>query len=99
LGYRPKPLEAVGVGLPQKLREHTEVLAKNAHDTWAQLHFMEGWRYGPHVDDVKKEHPFLVPYEELPESAKQYDRHVAIQTVKALLALGYRIEGGDGSSG
>jgi hypothetical protein len=70
----------------------TEQLAKNAHDTWAAQRISEGWRLGPHRDDRKKEHPGLVPYEELSESEKEYDRRVALESLKAVLALGYRIE-------
>ena len=39
----------------------------------------------------KKEHPCLISYEELPESEKEYDRNTAIQTLKAIIALCYRI--------
>jgi hypothetical protein len=52
----------------------------------------QGWRHGPACDDVAKTHPDLVPYEDLPESEKQYDRTTAVETLKAIVALGYRIE-------
>jgi hypothetical protein len=52
----------------------------------------EGWRYGPQRNDVTKENPTLVPYQELPESEKEYDRQMAMETLKAIIALGYRIE-------
>ena len=50
-----------------------------------------GWRYGPERNDAKKEHPCLVPYEQLPESEKEYDRQAAMETLKAILAMGHRI--------
>ena len=90
--YVPRPLDTTDVSLPAPLLARIELLARNVHDTWAQLHVVRGWRYGPHLDEVKKEHPSLVPYDELPEYAKEYDRNVALQTVKAVLALGFRIE-------
>jgi ryanodine receptor 2 len=34
----------------------------------------------------------LVPYQQLPESEKTYDRLAAMETLKAILALGYRIQ-------
>ena len=92
MSYTPKPIDTSGVTLTREILELTEVLAKNAHDTWAQQRLAEGWRYGPQRDDAKKEHPDLVPYEELPESEKEYDRSAAMQTLKAIIALGYRIE-------
>lgn len=54
----------------------------------------EGWRHGPRRDDAKKEHPSLVPYEKLSESEKEYDRTTAMETIKTILSLGYRIEKG-----
>jgi hypothetical protein len=62
---------------------------------WARLRFAQGWRWGPERSDTKKEHPSLVPYEALPESEKQADRDTAIGTLKAILALGYRVEKAD----
>ena len=35
--------------------------------------------------------PCLVPYADLPESEKEYDRNTAMQTLKAIIALGYGI--------
>lgn len=35
----------------------------------------EGWTYGPERNDTLKQHLCLMPYEELPESEKQYDRN------------------------
>jgi ryanodine receptor 2 len=52
----------------------------------------EGWCYGLRRDEEEKTHPSLVPYDELPEPEKEYDRSTAMETLKVLLALGYRIE-------
>jgi hypothetical protein len=91
LKYNPKPIDTARVTLTDEIRELTELLAGNAHDIWARQRLAEGWRYGPRRDDAKKENPCLVPYEDLPESEKEYDRNAAIETLKAILALGYRI--------
>ncbi len=90
--YKPQPIDTSDVQLDEEILELTERLAKNAHDTWARGRMAEGWRYGPQRDGVKKEHPCMVPYEELPESEKEFDRSMAMETLKATLALGYRIE-------
>jgi len=92
LDYQPAPIDTSGVTLTKEIEELTELLAKNAHDLWAQQRLTDGWTYGPRRDDSAKKHPCLVPYEELPESEKEYDRHAALGTLKAILALGYRIE-------
>ncbi len=69
-----------------------EKLAENAHDVWATQRFSEGWTLGPNRDDRKRQHPGLVPYAKLPESEKEYDRKTATETLKAIMALGFRIE-------
>lgn len=63
----------------------------NAHDVWAMSRFRSGWRYGPTRSDDKKEHPNLVSYVALNEAEKQMDRDAVCETLKAILALGYRI--------
>jgi RyR domain-containing protein len=94
LVYEPEPIDTSKVQLSDEIFELTEQLAENAHEVWAQRRMAEGWRYGPRRDEDKKEHPSLVPYDELPESEKEYDRSTAMETLKVLLALGYRIEKG-----
>ena len=91
MDYEPKPLAVAGVTLSAELLALTERLAENVHENWAKLRMSEGWRYGPKRDDQKKEHPCLVPYEDLPESEKEYDRKTAMETVKTIQALGYGI--------
>jgi hypothetical protein len=91
VAYKPKPRDTSGVRLPKEISALTEDLAKNTHENWAKQRMAEGWRWGPRRDDAKKEHPSLVPYEQLSESEKEYDRTTAMETVKTILALGYRI--------
>ena len=88
--YVPKPIETSAVDL-SNLQPLVEKLVRNAHEIWAQQRMKDGWIWGPHRDDARKTHPCLVPYEELPESEKLYDRAVVTETLKAALALGFRI--------
>lgn len=92
MSYKPEPIDTTGVKLGDDIVGLTELLAKNAHDIWARQRMADGWRYGPERNDARKEHPSLLPYEELSESEKDYDRNAAIETLKAIIALGYRIE-------
>ncbi|MDR1527713.1 MAG: hypothetical protein LBS46_08630 [Dysgonamonadaceae bacterium] len=78
--------------LPADVTEITELLAKNTHKVWAQQRLAEGWKYGTKRNDEQKEHPCLVPYEDLPENEKQYDRNTALETVRFLLNRGYEIK-------
>jgi len=90
--YDPQPIDTSSIRLSDALTVLTEKLAENNHDLWAQKRIAEGWIYGPHRDDAKKTHPDLVPYPELPESEKEYDRVTALETLKTIIALGFKIE-------
>ena len=89
--YTPTPLQTQHVVLPASLNPLVEDLAEHVHDTWAKRRMEEGWTYGPERDDEAKTHPCLVPYEELPEAEKDYDRQTALETLKAAVVLGYEI--------
>jgi hypothetical protein len=90
--YTPEPIDTSQVTLADDVMQLLERLAENNHDIWARQRIAEGWRYGPRRDDASKQHPDLVSYAELPESEKEYDRQAAAETLKAILALGYRIQ-------
>jgi hypothetical protein len=90
--YTPTPIDVSGVVVPLKLEELIETLARNNHDIWARQRIAEGWTLGLRRDDTRKTHPLLVPYEDLPELEKDYDRNTAIGTLKAVIAAGYRID-------
>ena len=90
--YHPKLLDLKHMELPDILDELREAIAENAHDRWALERQSEGWTYGPKRDDSTLETPDMVPYAQLPESEKQYDRVMAEDTLKLLTALGYKIE-------
>ena len=53
---------------------------------------IQGWTYGAERNDALKHHPCLVPYEELPESEKEYDRNTSVETLKLILKLGFKID-------
>ena len=91
MSYEPKPIDTSHITLSPEIHELTEELSKNTHEVWAQERMAQGWRFGPERNDRRKEHPSLIPYEQLPEAEKVYDRKTAMGTLKAMLALGYRI--------
>lgn len=90
--YDPKPIDVSDVRLPDDLMELTEIIAKNVHDVWAKGRIHEGWSYGRTKDPDNKKTPLLIPYEELPESEKEYDRKTALEALKLLIRMGYTIE-------
>jgi hypothetical protein len=89
--YQPKPLDTSSVVLTDELKQLTELLARNTHDVWAQQRMDQGWIFGPKRDDNLKHHPSLIPYEELSEQEKDYDRSTSMEALKAIVGLGFRI--------
>lgn len=89
--YIPRPIDISDVELNEDLNELREAIAENAHEVWAENRMAEGWTYGPQRNDVLKQTPDMVPYSQLPESEKRYDREMAVKTIKLLIKLGYDI--------
>lgn len=89
--YKPEPVDTTNVVLPDDLLALTERIAKNVHDVWALSRFQEGWKFGEKKDSAAKTTPCLVPYEELPEEEKAYDRNTALETLRMIVKLGYTI--------
>lgn len=90
--YRPEPLDLSDICLPECLISLTETIAENTHAIWARNRLSEGWTYGPVRDDVARKHPGLVPYSDLPENEKAYDRSTAMNAIKLIVKMGYSIE-------
>jgi len=90
--YEPRPFDTSAVILDPAMRELVERLAVCIHDTWAANRLKEGWRFGPGRDDAKREHPCLVPYADLTETEKDYDRATVGETIRILMALGYTLQ-------
>ena len=89
--YDPKPVDTSDVQLDGEILDLCELIAKNTHDVWAAGRIKDGWSYGEHRDDEKKLHPCLVPYEELSDGEKEYDRNTSLETLKLIIKLGYKI--------
>lgn len=89
--YKPKPIDTSKVQLPNELEDLTELLSENTHEIWAQGRIKDGWTYGEVRNDETLKHPCLVPYDQLPESEKEYDRNTAMEALKTIQHLGYQI--------
>lgn len=89
--YLPQPADTSDICLPEELEHLVEQLARNVHEVWASSRIAQGWTWGPVRSDAFKTHPSLVPYEELPEEEKQYDRDTAVGTLKLIMKLGFNI--------
>lgn len=89
--YQPHPIDTTDIELSAEMKALTEQLAENVHEVWSAGRIADGWRWGEQRDDERKLHPCLVPYDQLPESEKEYDRNTAMQTIKTIIKLGYKI--------
>jgi len=97
----PEKLRAVGYGLapaaghPPKKFEFTqkeiEDLASMEHERWMAQKVAQGWTYGPVKDTDQKTHPWLAPWEQLPEEEKEKDRQAVRQIPDLLFQRGFEI--------
>lgn len=90
--YEPHPIDLNDVVLDDNLLELSEAIAENAHEVWAQERKNEGWKYGLKRDDTERTTPDMVPYSDLPDSEKEYDRKLAFDTLRLAKKLGFRVE-------
>lgn len=86
--YHPNPIETDEVALDPRIEAVAERLAEHAHEVWAEHRLARG----PDApgDDAERANPRLVPFAELPESEKEFDRRAALEPIKALKAMGWR---------
>ena len=89
--YVPQPMDTSDVQLPEELNVLIEQMSRNVHEVWAQSRLDQGWTYGDERSDALKTHPCLVPYDELPEVEKAYDRDTALETLRLITKLGFKI--------
>jgi len=90
-GYIPHPADTSHVVLSDELMALAERMAENVHEVWAATRIAQGWTYGETRDDDAKRHPCLIPYSELPESEKVYDRNTSLETLRLIISEGFSI--------
>ena len=89
--YIPTPVDTQSIQIPEELKSLAEEMSKNVHEVWAQTRISQGWTYGEERNDAEKKHPCLVPYEELSEEEKVYDRNTSLETLKLIIKLGFKM--------
>ena len=93
--YEPRPINLDEIELNSDIEDLIEPIAENLHDIWAQARINEGYRYGPENNSDPEKGDLtnkdLRPYSELPESEKEYDRKMAIGTLKLAYRLGFKV--------
>lgn len=73
-------------------REEVEILAEMEHARWCAERFLAGWTYGSPKDKARKISPDLVPWADLPEPIREYDREAVRRLPEHLAFLGEEIE-------
>lgn len=63
---------------------------EGSHESWLKVKVAEGWKYGKEKDSLLKEHPCMVPYDQLPIEQRIKDELFS-NTAKTLLKLGTSI--------
>ena len=89
--YIPNPEDTKNIQIPEELKPLVEEMSKNVHEVWSAGRMKDGWTYGEERNDAEKKHPCLVPYEQLSEEEKEYDRNTSVETIKLILKLGFKI--------
>ena len=89
--YLPKPKDTSDVVIPAELQALGEDIARQVHEVWAAGRVSQGWKYGPVRDDASRQTPCMVPYDDLAEEERQYDRDTALATIKYILSQGFEI--------
>lgn len=92
-----QPIDTSHIKLPAELEPLLEDLARNVHEVWAAGRIADGWTLGPRNDEART-HPCLVPYDDLDEIEKDYDRRTSLQTLLFILASGFDIVPAEGHS-
>lgn len=92
LGLRIESAEGASGEWPRRVSDaEIEAVARAEHRRWAAGRRLAGWRYGPTRSDRKKIHPDLVPWEDLSDSTKDFDR-APVRNIPAMLKeMGFRL--------
>ena len=80
--YLPQPVDTNDIQLPEELSELVELMAKNVHEVWAQSRMEQGWTWGEERSDALKQHPCLVPWNQLSELLQAYDCNVVDTSIR-----------------
>lgn len=71
--------------------EEVERLAELEHERWNRDRERNGWTHGPEKDPERKITPYLVPWDDLSDEIKGYDRDTVERLPGFLATLGYQI--------
>lgn len=89
-------LPAAGLGIPDLGQDPAllERLAELEHRRWMAERRLSGWQRGDTRDTLRRRHPDLVPWDQLPEASKRFDREIVLATLEAVASAGQTRDSG-----
>jgi hypothetical protein len=77
---------------PRFTDEDIDLLGRMEHDRWSREKIEAGWRYGERKDIDRRLTPYLIPWSEMPEQIRKFDRVLVRNVAELLLKSGYAIK-------
>ncbi|XP_072867963.1 ryanodine receptor 2 isoform X3 [Chlorocebus sabaeus] len=90
--FNPQPVDTSNITIPEKLEYFINKYAEHSHDKWSVDKLANGWIYGEIYSDSSKVQPLMKPYKLLSEKEKEIYRWPIKESLKTMLAWGWRIE-------
>ncbi|NWU29828.1 RYR2 protein, partial [Dyaphorophyia castanea] len=90
--FNPQPVDTSNIAIPEKLEYFINKYAEHAHDKWSMEKFANGWTYGETFSESAKVQPLMKQYKLLSEKEKEIYRWPIKESLKTMLAWGWRIE-------
>ncbi|XP_059324864.1 ryanodine receptor 2 isoform X2 [Ammospiza nelsoni] len=90
--FNPQPVDTSNITIPEKLEYFINKYAEHAHDKWSMEKFANGWIYGETFSESAKVQPLMKQYKLLSEKEKEIYRWPIKESLKTMLAWGWRIE-------
>uniref|UniRef100_A0A5F8GQR1 Ryanodine receptor 2 n=1 Tax=Monodelphis domestica TaxID=13616 RepID=A0A5F8GQR1_MONDO len=90
--FNPQPVDTSNITIPEKLEYFINKYAEHTHDKWSMEKLANGWIYGEIYSDSSKVQPLMKPYKLLSEKEKEIYRWPIKESLKTMLAWGWRIE-------
>lgn len=73
-------------------QDEIEIMAQMEYERWIAEQLLDGWKRGTQKDVTRKTSPYLVPWSELPDDAREQDRQIVRQIPELLAKVGLEID-------
>ena len=91
IGYKVRQTPKERIKIIEFTNDEVEILAKMEHGRWNAERLLNGWRYGEKKDIVKKENPNIIPWKDLPDTMREYDRNAVRRIPEILASVGFEL--------